>query len=76
MGRFDCIYTLKKFHASKATTLNLSVKIEKNKQIISSNIDEFYFFVPLNFGNKAINTVVTRQVWDQKVGPRLVLLQL
>ena len=40
MGRFDCIYTLKKLHASKTKTLNLSVKIEKNNQIISSNIDD------------------------------------
>jgi hypothetical protein len=44
MGRFDCIYTLKKLHASKTKTLNLSVKIEKNNQIISSNIDDL--FVP------------------------------
>ena len=27
--------------------------------------NKFYFFPPLNFGNKAITTVVTRQVWDQ-----------
>ena len=40
MGSFDCIYTLKKFHASKTKTLNLSVKIEKNNHIISSNIDD------------------------------------
>ena len=40
MGRFDCIYTLKKVHASKTKTLNLSVKIEKNNHIISSNIDD------------------------------------
>ena len=40
MGRFDCIHTLKKFHASKTKTLNLSVKIEKSNQIISSNIDD------------------------------------
>ena len=40
VGRFDYIYTLKKSHSSKTKTLNLSVKIEKNKQIISSNIDD------------------------------------
>ena len=40
MGRFDCIHTLKKFHASKTKTVNLSVKIEKNNHIISSNIDD------------------------------------
>jgi hypothetical protein len=40
MGRYDCIYTVKKFHASKTKTLNLSVKIEINNQIISSNIDD------------------------------------
>ena len=38
--------------------------------------NEFYFFAPLNFSNKAIITVVTRQVWDLPFGPRLVLLQL
>jgi hypothetical protein len=40
MGRLDCVYTLKKSHSSKTKTLNLSVKIEKNNQIISSNIDD------------------------------------
>ena len=34
-------YTLKKFHASKTKTSNLSVKIEKNHQIISSNSQIF-----------------------------------
>ena len=29
--------------------------------------NEFYFFAPLNFGNKAITTVVTKQIWDQKI---------
>jgi hypothetical protein len=28
--------------------------------------NEFYFFAPLNFGNKAITRVVTRQVWDKR----------
>ena len=40
MGRFECIHTLKKFHASKTKTLNLSVKIEKNNHLISLIIDD------------------------------------
>ena len=29
--------------------------------------NEFYLFAPLNCGNKAITTVVIKQVWDQKI---------